>query len=147
MTAPTRGSLRLFRALDIDVYLHWSWFLVAFLWITLPVGGEYQFGAWRVVEYVCLFGIVLVHEYGHALACRQVGGQADTIVLWPLGGIAYVAPPPRPGAVLWSVAAGPLVNVALLVPTWGLVIAGRANGWAETAPDWTRFCGNIAWIN
>ena len=40
-------------------------------------------------------------------------GQANQIVLWPLGGVAYVAPPPRPGATLWSIAAGPLVNVAL----------------------------------
>src|SRR2546429_3733628 len=41
-------------------------------------------------------------------ACRQVGGQANQIILWPLGGVAYVSPPPRPGATLWSIAAGPL---------------------------------------
>jgi hypothetical protein len=55
-----------------------------------------------------------MHEFGHALACRSVGGKADRIVLWPLGGVAYVSPPQRPGAVLWSIVAGPLVNVALL---------------------------------
>ena len=33
-------------------------------------------------------------------------------MLWPLGGVAYVNPPQRPGATLWSIAAGPLVNVA-----------------------------------
>ena len=54
------------------------------------------------------------HEFGHALACRQVGGSANQIILWPLGGVAYVNPPQRPGATLWSIAAGPLVNVALL---------------------------------
>jgi len=57
---------------------------------------------------------VLIHEFGHALACRQVGGIANRIVLWPLGGIAFVDPPRRPGAYLWSIAAGPLVNVILL---------------------------------
>ena len=67
-----------------------------------------------MLEYLALFVIVLLHEFGHALACRQVGGQADQIVLWPLGGVAYVAPPPRPGATLWSIAAGPLVNVVLV---------------------------------
>src|SRR5438093_10746078 len=55
-----------------------------------------------------------MHEFGHALACRQVGGIANRIVLWPLGGIAFVDPPRRPGAYLWSIAAGPLVNVILL---------------------------------
>ncbi len=34
-------------------------------------------------------------------------------MLWPLGGVAYVNPPQRPGATLWSIAAGPLVNVCL----------------------------------
>jgi len=63
---------------------------------------------------VALFAIVLLHELGHSLACRQVGGKADHIVLWPLGGVAYVQPPERPGAILWSIAAGPLVNVILL---------------------------------
>src|SRR5208282_3140551 len=76
--------------------------------------------AWNVLEYLALFGIVLLHEFGHALACRQVGGTADRILLWPLGGVAYVNPPPRPGATLWSLAAGPLVNVALLLPLGAL---------------------------
>ena len=77
-------------------------------------------------------GIVLLHEFGHALACRQVGGQANQIVLWPLGGVAYVAPPPRPGATLWSIAAGPLVNVALAPFLGVLWWLGHASGWAET---------------
>ena len=59
---------------------------------------------------------MLTHEFGHALACRSVGGTADNIMLWPLGGVAYVNPPQRPGATLWSIAAGPLVNVALALP-------------------------------
>ena len=50
-----------------------------------------------MLECLALFLIVLMHEFGHALACRQVGGQANLIVLWPLGGVAYVTPPLRPG--------------------------------------------------
>src|SRR3712207_8436443 len=45
---------------------------------------------------------------------RSVGGTAEHIMLWPLGGVAFVRPPERPGAQLWSIAAGPLVNVALI---------------------------------
>ncbi|HEY1262598.1 MAG TPA: site-2 protease family protein, partial [Terriglobales bacterium] len=71
---------------------------------------------------------VTVHEFGHALACRQAGGQANRIVLWPLGGVAYVNPPPRPGATLWSIAAGPLVNVALVFVLGLLVLGARVVG-------------------
>ena len=68
----------------------------------------------NVLEYISLFAIVLTHEFGHQFACRSVGGKTHDIILWPLGGVAYVSPPQRPGAQLWSIAAGPLVNVLLL---------------------------------
>ena len=106
-----QGTIRLFKFSGIQVYLHFSWFIVAAWQLTQRENG-YQSPIFAAYEYLALFGIVLLHEFGHSLACRQVGGTADHIVLWPLGGIAFVNPPRRPGAVLWSIAAGPLVNVA-----------------------------------
>ena len=134
---PTRsGSIRLFRAAGVDVYLHWWWFLVAAYEIKGHRGvGNYSSITFSILEYLGLFLIVLLHEFGHALACRQVGGTANKIVLWPLGGVAYVDPPPRPGATLWSIAAGPLVNVALLPVLYGLYTVAKVQGWAETTPD------------
>src|SRR5207247_4385868 len=96
----------------IDVFLHWSWFLIAIYGIS-ERAKQYSSLLWPILEYLSLFVIVLLHEFGHALACRQVGGQAHRIVLWPLGGVAFVSPPPRPGATLWSIAAGPLVPAAI----------------------------------
>jgi len=118
----------------VDVHLHWWWFLVAVYEINGRRGG-YSSITFNVLEYLALFLIVLLHEFGHALACRQVGGTANKIVLWPLGGVAYVDPPPRPGATLWSIAAGPLVNVALLPALYGLMLASGSLGWAQTMPD------------
>ncbi|MBM3874426.1 MAG: peptidase M50 [Verrucomicrobia bacterium] len=112
MLQSTDGSLPLFRFAGIRVSLHWSWFLVA-IYVVTSRAGQYSSLGWNAVEYLSLFCIVLLHEFGHALACRQTGGFADRIILWPLGGIAFVSPPPRPGAHLWSIAAGPLVNVVL----------------------------------
>jgi Zn-dependent protease len=109
----------------ISVYMHWSWLLVAFFEMQYRVN-TYTSQFWNAAEYVALFAIVLLHEFGHVLACRQVGGKADQIVLWPLSGIAFVSPPPRPGAVLWSIAAGPLVNVVLVPFTVGaFIMAGH----------------------
>src|SRR3954469_5614912 len=117
------SGIRLFRVFGIDVFLHWSWIIVAMFELQSR-RENYTSQVWKVAEYLTLFGIVLLHEFGHALACRQVGGEAERIILWPLGGIAYVAPPARPGAVLWSIVAGPLVNLVLLVPTWTLYALG-----------------------
>src|SRR5215469_18546308 len=134
MPVHRQGSFRLFRFAGIDVFLHWSWFVVAAFEVSAR-GRRYPSIMWNIAEYLALFLIVTLHEFGHALACRQVGGTANKIVLWPLGGVAYVDPPPRPAATLWSIAAGPLVNVALL-PVLGLLrVASGSFGWALTMPN------------
>src|ERR1039457_558846 len=145
---PTRnGSIRLFQLFGITVYLHWSWFVVAVLRYQLGGWHSYESPTWYVLEYLTLFLIVLMHEFGHQLACRSVGGQTHDIVLWPLGGVAYVSPPQRPGAQLWSIAAGPLVNVALFpILSVTLWLGAQAAG-ADTPPDWFRFLNNIWVIN
>jgi len=116
------------------VFLHWSWFLVAVLEIQNQKG-RYSSLTWSVAEYLALFLIVMLHEFGHSLACRQVGGKANQIVLWPLGGVAYVDPPPRPGATLWSIAAGPLVNVVLAPILFVSLTLGQSLGWPQAMPD------------
>jgi Zn-dependent protease len=134
MTPTHQGSLKLFHVAGIQVFLHWSWFVVAVIEINHRAAA-YSNVVWNVLEYLALFAIVLMHEFGHALACRQVGGQAHQIVLWPLGGVAYVTPPPRPGATLWSIAAGPLVNVILVPVLTLLLMLGKSTGWNVTMPD------------
>ena len=146
MLPTQQGSIRLFRFSGIQVYLHWSWFVIALI----EVNGrsrEYSSYVWNFLEYLALFAIVLMHEFGHALACRQVGGTAERIVLWPLGGVAYVSPPPRPGATLWSIAAGPLVNVFLAPILTVLYVMARRSGVSASAPDIYLFIRAICFIN
>jgi Zn-dependent protease len=136
----------LFRVAGIDVFLHWSWVLVAVFRIQ-DRALEYTSVLWNAAEYLTAFAIVLLHEFGHALACRQVGGVANRIVLWPLGGVAFVSPPPRPGAFLWSLAAGPLVNVALVPVTLGLFLLSRSMDWQQLAPDVHHYLVALLVIN
>jgi Zn-dependent protease len=142
----SQGSFRIFRFNGIDVYLNWTWFLVAVFEIQARKG-TYSSVLWNVLEYLALFAIVLIHEFGHALACRSVGGTADTIMLWPLGGVAYVNPPQRPGANLWSIAAGPLVNVVLFPLTVAALHLATAIHLEETSPDAYQLLGAIWGIN
>jgi Zn-dependent protease len=146
MTPTRQGSIRLFRFAGIDVYLHWLWFLAAYYLIRTPLG-TYSSKLWPVLECLAVFSIVLLHEFGHALACRQVGGQANQIVLWPLGGVAYVSPPLRPGAVLWSIAAGPLVNVVLAPVLGALLVVFGGTGLGATMPNAYTFLKTVFFIN
>src|SRR5215472_8745857 len=146
MLPTQRGSFRLFRFAGVQVYLLWSLLAVALIEINAR-SRRYGSYVWNILEYVSLFGIVLMHEFGHALACRQVGGKAEQIILWPLGGVAYVAPPPRPGATLWSIAAGPLVNVALAPILTTLFLLARQSNMPEAFPDGYQFIRTICFIN
>ena len=141
-----KGSFKIFSLLGISVYVHWSWFFVAFYSIQYRTH-EYSSMIWNALEYLSLFLLVLTHEFGHQLACRQVGGKTHDIVLWPLGGVAYVSPPERPGAQLWSIAAGPLVNVVLMPFLLVLVWASSHLGWPDTHPDAHELLRNILFIN
>jgi Zn-dependent protease len=140
------GSIRLFRIAGIQVSLHFSWFLVAAYQLTARRYG-YIDPMFALYEYIALFGIVLLHEFGHALACRQTGGTANYILLWPFGGVAFVRPPERPGAQLWSIVAGPLVNVAL-IPVFEIALRSLAqSGTAFSSPDVYRFVSMLRLIN
>ncbi len=140
------GAIRLFQFAGITVYLHFSWFIIAAFYMT-SFAKQYEQPLWGVLTYFALFAIVLLLEFGHALACRQVGGIANRIILWPLGGIAFVNPPRRPGAYLWSIAAGPLVNVAL-IPIIGIAFAAAVHQHALGASrDSLLFWGQLRLIN
>jgi Zn-dependent protease len=141
-----KDSIRLFRIRGIDVFLHWSWFVVAAFEISSRQNA-YGSPLWNVVEYLALFLIVLLHEFGHALACRQVGGEAHRIMLWPLGGVASVSPPQRPEAMLWSIAAGPLVNVILVGILWGAGSAAGVFNLPEAFPSAGELLHNLSIMN
>ena len=73
-----------------------------------------------------LFASVLLHEFGHCLACRRVGGSADDILLWPLGGLAFCAPPRRPWPEFVTVVWGPLVNLIIAAASFAVLAVWTA---------------------
>ena len=60
-----------------------------------------------------IFISILLHEFGHSLACKLFKGDADEIILWPLGGLALCRPPFHPTAHLVTTVAGPLVTLVI----------------------------------
>ena len=99
----------------INVVIHWT-FLVYAAYQILPS----KTPGIDAMYMGMLFGTVLVHEFGHALSCKAVGGEAHQIILWPLGGIAFVQPPNKAWAWLVTTLCGPLVN-AILWPVFYFV--------------------------
>lgn len=63
--------------------------------LVAQVAGSFVYGGWWPLLWFLVLGpvllvSVLVHELGHCAAARSVGGHADSILLWPLGGLAFI---------------------------------------------------------
>jgi len=61
--------------------------------------------------------VILLHEFGHCFAARWEGGDANEIILSPLGGLAMAMAPRKPWPTFVTVAAGPAVNVLICLVT------------------------------
>jgi Zn-dependent protease len=60
----------------------------------------------------------LLHELGHCFAARYNDGEADEVLLWPLGGLAFCRSLPHSPLAHFIVAlGGPLVNLVICIVT------------------------------
>ncbi len=85
-------------------------FLLILLWLAGPLG-------WKVglLAFAIFTITTLLHEYGHVFAARLTGGDADEVILWPLGGLALCRRAPTFQSEFLTPAAGPLVDLAICV--------------------------------
>jgi stage IV sporulation protein FB len=122
MHDPFAWSFPVGRLFGINVRIHWL-----FPFVTLGLilhtalgkdqGSYYPPGTWIDVSILLgiLFVSILLHEFGHCFAARWVNGDAQEVLLWPLGGLANVEVPNRPRAHFITAAGGPAVNIVLAI--------------------------------
>ena len=97
----------------IRVFIHWT--LLALLGLVGWSGRHAEGGAFAAMAlYAAVFGCILLHELGHALAARRYGIGTRSITLFPFGGIAALERmPTSPKRELVVALAGPAVNVVI----------------------------------
>lgn len=116
------GSVPLFTAFRIRVRMHASLLLLLALTL-ITAGTSIGIGVQNAITAsAILFGIILVHEFGHCFAARSVGGDANDILMWPLGGLAFADAPKRPWPQFVTAAGGPLVNVGICLITAAVLL-------------------------
>lgn len=118
--------MRIGRPFGIPVSLHPLFVLGAVLLLAWQVAtvGLAEAAAMAALGAV-VFGSVLLHELGHALAAKGVGIQTRSITLHPLGGLAALDREPRtPTEELIVSLAGPAVNAVLAVAGLALWTTG-----------------------
>ncbi len=113
-----KWSFSLGRIAGIDVRVHTTFFLLlAWVgWSSYSAGGSSEAALRGVILILLLFGIVVLHELGHALTARRFGISTRDITLLPIGGVARLEKmPDNPREELLVAVAGPAVNVVLAV--------------------------------
>jgi Zn-dependent protease len=130
-----RLSWKMGRVAGIDLYIHATFVLV--FWFLRDVSP---------LLICAMFGCVLLHELGHALAARRFGIGTVDITLYPIGGVARLQRMPRaPGAELVIALAGPAVNFVIATAIGVLFFAAAAGLGLTWSLD--SFLGQLLVVN
>jgi Zn-dependent protease len=104
---------------SLRVHLTFPLFLA---WMAISQGlltGQVARALATVALLLSVFGCVVLHELGHAMAARRYGIRTRDIVLLPIGGVARLERmPERPLQEIVVAVAGPAVNVAIVSLLW-----------------------------
>ena len=139
------------RLAGIEVRVH-ATFLILLGWVAAShfLQGHGAREALAGLLYVTsVFGIVVLHELGHALMARRYGIATRDITLLPIGGIARLERlPSDPKQELLVAIAGPAVNVALAAVLLGvLAVLGSPPIPSTLAVVGGPFVAKLMWTN
>ena len=141
------ASIRIGKVLGIPVSLHFSWFIIFFLFTFIfQRHFEGNYGSWSSGEIwaaalatsLLLFISVLAHELSHSLIAISRGIPVNGITLFIFGGVSQIAQEARRPFTEFIVAVvGPFASIAL-----GFIFLGLAIG----LDGISRHLSAIAWI-
>jgi stage IV sporulation protein FB len=140
-----RWAIRLF---GVPVRFHFTFVLLLIYLLVMELGSP-QTGLLQIAFFVAVFGSVLLHELGHALAARHYGIGTVEIVMFPIGGVARLERSPRPAEELWIALAGPLVNLAIFALLFGYFawfnrVMPNLSSWVPGESTWLQ---RVATVN
>jgi Zn-dependent protease/predicted transcriptional regulator len=146
-------SWRIGRIAGIDVYVHPT-FLILLAWVALAhflAHGDFWEAIYGLGFILALFGIVVLHELGHALTARRYGIRTRDITLLPIGGVARLERIPEdPWQELMVAVAGPAVNVVMAAGIYLGLVLGRGLALSPVSTVFRvggSFLEQLLWVN
>jgi Zn-dependent protease/predicted transcriptional regulator len=143
-------SWKLGKVAGIDVFVH-ATFLILLVWVALAEylpSGRPGAAASGVAFILTVFGVVVLHELGHALTARRFGIGTRDITLLPIGGVSRLERMPEdPRQELRVALAGPAVNVALAAGLYVGLLALRTGPLDRVSMMDGSFLARLFWVN
>ena len=144
-------SWRIGQVAGIGVYIHGT-FLILLGWVGishLMQGHSAAMAVNGLLFILSLFGIVVLHELGHALMAKRFGIKTKDITLYPIGGVARLERMPKdPKQELLVALAGPAVNVVLAMLLFFVVLmVSGFDAVYHVALVGGQFLAKLMWVN
>lgn len=147
----SKNSLRIGRVFEIGIFVHWTFILllVGIFVFYLVQGNSIASALVGVSLILAVFGCVVLHELGHALAARRFDVATRDITLYPIGGVARLQRiPDEPMREFWIAIAGPAVNLAIAGILFVLLVArGAEMAFTQIQSVQSDFLVTLMWLN
>jgi Zn-dependent protease/predicted transcriptional regulator len=148
-----QAQIKLGRIFGIQIGLHYSWLIIAFL-VTLSLVGQFhatnpQWGtgviwATAILTALLFFAAIIAHELSHAAVAKSRGLPVRAITLFALGGVAQIEKDAAdPKTEFWMGIAGPIASVIIGLACLGLAFA---LGWRLPTMPQTPLPAMFMWL-
>jgi Zn-dependent protease/predicted transcriptional regulator len=145
-----KSSWKIGTLFGVTIRIH-ATFPLLLLWVAtidFASGGDARKIAIGLAFTLAIFGMVVLHELGHALVARKFGVRTRDITLLPIGGVARMERiPRRPAHELWISLAGPAVNAVLAVILFSVLAVQRTPEQDDVRLMEMGFVARLAWAN
>jgi Zn-dependent protease/predicted transcriptional regulator len=145
-----KASWKIGTLFGVAIRIH-ATFPLLLLWIAtmdFVTGGSWRQIGIGLAFILAMFGMVVLHELGHALVARKFGVRTRDITLLPIGGVARLDRiPHRPTHELWISLAGPAVNAVIAAVLFAALAIKRVPTEEEVRLLEQGFLTRLAWAN
>src|SRR5271157_2217798 len=148
-----QSNIKLGKIHEIEIGLHYSWFIIAAL-IVFSLGEHFRqvYRNWStsqiwitaLVTAVLFFVSLLLHELSHSLVAQARGLKVKAITLFALGGVSQIEGDATDAKTeFWVAIAGP---IASLIIGFGCLAIAVGLGWRRPAEPRTAVTAVLVWL-
>lgn len=148
-----RSQIKLGRLWGIEIGLHYSWLIIAFL-IAFSLSAHFhsvrpdwnQGVTWiaAIVTSICFFVCLLLHELAHSIVAKSRGLRVRAITLFALGGVSQIeSEAPDAKSEFFIAIVGPLTSLVIGFVLMGIV---RLSGWRPGSEPSNPVIAVLLWL-